>query len=94
MDIVIPILKPSIITSVIMRLIAAIQVWAIAVMVLGYSKVPFLVERIAFFVDVVPGIETSSKIAFTLSFTTTMIVLFATIIFLKVSKGNAVGGGR
>jgi multiple sugar transport system permease protein len=95
MDIVIPILKPSIITSVIMRLIAAIQVWAIAVMVLGYSKVPFLVERIAFFVDVVPGIDTSSKIAFTLSFTTTIIVLLATVIFLKVSKSsNAVGGGR
>jgi len=93
-DIVVPILKPSIITSVIMRLIAAIQVWAIAVMVLGFSKVPFLVERIAFYVDVVPGVATSSKIAFTLSFTTTVIVLLATVLFLKVSKGNKTYGGK
>lgn len=93
-DIVVPILKPSIITSIIMRLIAAIQVWAIAVMVLGFSKVPFLVERIAFYVDVVPGVASSSKIAFTLSFTTTVIVLMATILFLKVSKGNKTYGGK
>lgn len=94
-DIVLPILKPSITTSIIMRLIAAIQVWAIAVMVLGYGKVPFLVERIAFYVDVVPGVNTSEKIAFTLSFVTTVIVLIATVIYLKVSRrGTNYGGGN
>lgn len=94
-DIVLPILKPSITTSVIMRLIAAIQVWAIAVMVLGYSKVPFLVERIAFYVDVVPGVDTSKKIAFTLSFVTTIIVLLATVFYLKISRrGTNVGGDQ
>lgn len=91
-DIVLPILKPSITTSVIMRLIAAVQVWAIAVMVLGYSKVPFLVERVAFYVDVVPGVNTSQKLAFTYSFLTTIIVLVATVIYLKVSKGKKQGG--
>lgn len=91
-DIVLPILKPSITTSVIMRLIAAVQVWAISVMVLGYNKVPFLVERVAFYVDVVPGVETSQKLAFTFSFLTTIIVLIATIIYLKVSKGKKEGG--
>lgn len=91
-DIVIPVLKPSITTSIIMRLIAAIQVWAIAVMVLGYSKVPFLVERIAFYVEVVPGVNTSQKLAFTLSFLTTVIVLIATVVYLKVSKGSSKGG--
>ena len=85
-DIVLPILKPSIITSLILRLIAAVQVWAITVMVLGFGKAPFLVERIAFYVDVVPGIPTSEKIAFTLSFTTTVIVLIATVIYLKVAR--------
>lgn len=93
-DIVLPILKPSITTSIIMRLIAAIQVWAIAVMVLGYSKVPFLVERIAFYVDVVPGKGTSSKLAFTLSFVTTVIVLIATVVYLKVSKSGTNNGGE
>jgi len=94
-DITLPILKPSIITSVLLRLIAAIQVWAIAVMVLGYGKAPFLVERIAFYVDVVPGLGTSEKIAFTLSFTTTVIVLLVTVLYLKASKYKTrVGGNR
>ena len=90
-DIVIPILKPSITTSIIMRLIAAIQVWSIAVMVLGYSKVPFLVERIAFYVEAVPGVNTSQKLAFTLSFLTTLIVLCATVVYLKASNGAGAG---
>lgn len=93
-DIVLPILKPSITTSIIMRLIAAVQVWAIAVMVLGYSKVPFLVERVAFYVDVVPGVDTSQKLAFTFSFVTTIIVLIATVIYLKASKGKTKKGGE
>lgn len=93
-DIVLPILKPSIMTSVILRIIAAIQVWSIAVMVLGYSTVPFLVERIAFYVDVVPGVATSQKLAFTLSFTTTIIVFIVTMIYFKISKKNTHLGGK
>ncbi len=85
-DITLPILKPSIVTSVILRLIAAIQVWAIAVMVLGYGKVPFLVERIAFYKEVIPGVPTSEKLAFTLSFTTTIVVFIVTMIYYKVTK--------
>lgn len=85
-DVTLPILKPSIVTSIILRLIAAVQVWAIAVMVLGHSKVPFLVERIAFFEDVIPGVATSEKLAFTLSFTTTIIVFVITMVYYKVTK--------
>ena len=94
-DITLPILKPSIITSVILRLISAIQVWAIAVMVLGYGKAPFLVERIAFYVDVIPGVATSQKIAFSLSFTTTIIVFLVTVFYLNATKQkNKLGGER
>jgi multiple sugar transport system permease protein len=85
-DITLPILRPSIITSVILRLIAAIQVWAIAVMVLGHGRAPFLVERIAFYEDVIPGVPTSSKLAFTLSFTTTVVVFAVTLIYYRVSR--------
>lgn len=84
-DITLPALKPSITTSIITRMIAAIQVWSISVMVLGYSKVPFLVERVAFYTEVIPGVDTSTKLAYTYSFTTTIIVLAATIFYLKVS---------
>jgi multiple sugar transport system permease protein len=85
-DITLPILRPSIIASVILRLIAAVQVWAIAVMTLGHGRVPFLVERIAFYEDVIPGVPTSSKIAFTLSFTTTAIVFLATMAYYRISR--------
>lgn len=87
-DIILPMLKPTIITAVILRLIAALQVWNIAVMVLGYGKAPFLVERVAFYVEMVPGLTESTKIAFTYSFVTTIIVLITTMIYLKVSNKN------
>lgn len=85
-DVTLPILKPSVITSIILRLIAAIQVWAISVMVLGHSKVPFLVERVAFYEDVIPGVATSSKLAFTISFTTTVVVFIVTMFYYRMSK--------
>lgn len=87
-DIILPMLKPTIITAVILRLIAALQVWNIAVMVLGYGKAPFLVERVAFYVEMVPGLTESTKIAFTYSFITTIIVIITTMIYLKVSNKN------
>ncbi|MDR2071169.1 MAG: sugar ABC transporter permease [Treponema sp.] len=85
-DITLPILRPSIMTSIILRLIAAVQVWAIAVMVLGHGKVPFLVERVAFYEDVIPGLDTSEKLAFTYSFTTTVIVFAVTLVYYRISK--------
>lgn len=89
-DITIPLLKPSIITSVILRMMAAVQIWAIAVMVMGYSNVPFLVERIAYYIEYVPGMEGARKLAFTLSFLTAGIVFVATMIYYKVvKKGTA-----
>lgn len=93
-DITLPILKPSITTSVIMRMIAAIQVWSIAVMVLGYSKAPFLVERIAFYVDAIPGVDTSTKLAYTYSFMTTIVVLIATVIYLRFTNRSKNKGGE
>jgi multiple sugar transport system permease protein len=85
-DITLPILGPSIMTTVILRLIGAIQVWAIAVMVLGHGRVPFLVERIAFYEDIIPGVPGSAKLAFTLSFTTTVIVFLVTMVYYRASK--------
>lgn len=84
-DVTLPTLRPSITTSIIMRMISAIQIWSLSVMVLGYSKAPFLVERIAFYIEAIPGVDTSSKIAYTYSFLTTIIVLIATVIYLKLS---------
>ena len=92
-DITLPILRPSITTSIIMRMIAALQVWSIAVMVLGYGKAPFLVERVAFYNEMIPGVDTSTKLAFTYSFMTTVVVMIATVIYLRVSNRKQPEGG-
>ena len=90
-DITLPVLKPTIVTSIILRLIASIQVWSIAVMILGYGKVPFLVERIAYYVEVIPGMNVSKAMATTYSVLVTAIILITTIIYLRIS-GKGVGG--
>ena len=84
-DVTLPTLRPSITTSLIIRMIAALQVWAISVMVLGYGQAPFLVERVAFYVEAIPGVSTSAKLAYTYSFITTIVVLLATVLYLRVS---------
>lgn len=84
--ITIPILKPTIVTSVILRLISAIQVWMISVMMFGYGRVPFLVERIAYYADVVPMLENSYKMSLTYSIVVTVIVLTSAIIYLRINN--------
>lgn len=93
-DITIPLLKPSIITAVILRMIAAVQVWAVVVMVMGFSNVPFLVERIAYYVGPLSGMVGASKLAYTYSFLTAVIVFSVTLLYFKVSKrGTALDRG-
>jgi multiple sugar transport system permease protein len=85
-DITIPLLKPSIITAIILRMIAAVQIWALVVMVMGFSNVPFLVERIAYYVGPLSGLPEAGKLAYTYSFLTALIVFAATLIYFRVSR--------
>jgi multiple sugar transport system permease protein len=87
-DIVMPILKPTIVTAIILRMIAAIQIWMISVMMFGYGRVPFLVERIAYYTDVVPMLDESYKMSLTYSVIVTIIVMLSVVLYLKVSKKN------
>lgn len=87
-DIIIPILKPTIITSIILRMIGAIQVWMISVMMFGYGRVPFLVERIAYYTDVVPMLENSYKMSLTYSIVVTIVVLTSVTVYLRVNKND------
>ncbi len=85
-DITIPILKPTIVTAIILRMIAAIQVWMISVMMFGYGRVPFLVERIAYYTDVVTELDTSYKTALAYSVLVTVIVLLSATMYLRVNN--------
>jgi len=84
-DIVIPILRPTIVTAMILRMIAAVQVWLIAVMIFGYNVVPFLVERIAYNVDVITFGEYARKDAYTISVLVTIFVLTSVSLYLRSS---------
>ena len=92
-DIVIPILKPSIVTSIILRMIAATQIWALSVMLLGFNRMPFMVERIAYYVERMTGIEGSIKISYAMSMIVALIIFITTIIYYKVSKRSSLMGG-
>jgi multiple sugar transport system permease protein len=91
-DIVFPIMKPTIITAMILRMIAAVQVWLIAVMIFGYNVVPFLVERIAYNVDVITFGKYARKDAYTISVIVAAIVLISVSIYLRVSGEKQKGG--
>jgi multiple sugar transport system permease protein len=93
-DIVFPILKPTIVTAMILRVIAAVQVWLIAVMIFGYNVVPFLVERIAYNVDVITFAQYARKDAFTLSVIVAVIVLISVTLYLRFSENNGEGGQK
>jgi len=85
-DIIIPILKPTIITAVILRLIAAMQVWMISVMMFGFGRVPFLVERIAYYTDIVPMLENSYNMSLTYSVVVTVVVLTSVTLYMKFNN--------
>jgi len=91
-DIVLPILKPTIVTAMILRVIAAIQVWLIAVMIFGYNVVPLLVERIAYNVDVITFGEYAKKDAYALSVIVVAIVMVSVSFYLRASRGAEDGG--
>lgn len=88
-DIVLPIMRPTITTSMILRLIASIQVWLIAVMIYGYNVAPFLVERIAYNIDVISFGEHARKDAYALSFIVVVIVMAAAYAYIRIDRRSA-----
>lgn len=89
-DIVIPILKPSIITSLLLRIIAATQIWVLVVMVMGFNSLPFMVERIAYYVDFVPNAPNAEKMAYAMSIIVSIIIFITSVLYYKVAKKNSV----
>jgi len=87
-DIVIPIIKPSIITALMLRLIAGLQVWLISVMIFGFQRQPFLLERIVYYTDKVQTGVYSYKLAVAYSVFTLLVVFTVAFTFSKLTKGK------
>ncbi len=86
-DVVIPIIKPSLITALLLRLISGLQVWLIGVMIFGFERTPFLLERIVYYSNKLRT-EESYKVAVSYSVFTLIVVLVSAIIFVKLFKGK------
>ncbi|MFP4177635.1 MAG: carbohydrate ABC transporter permease [Acholeplasmataceae bacterium] len=87
-DIVIPIIKPSIVTALLLRLIAGVQVWLISVMIFGFERVPFLLERIVYYSDRVRTGEFSYQIAVSYSVFTLAVVFLLAFGFVRLTKSK------
>ncbi|WP_240739537.1 carbohydrate ABC transporter permease [Marinitoga lauensis] len=77
-----PMLKSSIQTALILRIISAIQVWLIIVMIYGYRRIPVLLEEVVFYKKQVLGFY---RVALAYSVIVSIIVSIVSIIYLKVS---------
>jgi multiple sugar transport system permease protein len=82
--ITIPILRPTITTAVILRIISAIQIWLIIVMLFGFQRLPVLLEELVYYTDEVtsPGFF---RIGLAYSVLVAFIVSIVAVIYLKVS---------
>jgi len=83
--ITIPMLKPTIQTAVILRLISAIQIWLIVVILFGFNRLPVLLERVVYYSDEVPNLDISYQMASTYTVVVAVIVSLAALAFLYVS---------
>jgi multiple sugar transport system permease protein len=88
--ITVPMMKSTIQTAVILRLIAAIQIWLIIVLLMGFNRLPVLVERIVYYHEEVPGLDISFQMASGYTIIVTVIVSIAALLYLRVS--GAFGG--
>lgn len=83
--ITIPLLKPTIVTAVILRLIAAIQIWMVIVMVVSFGRVPVLLSQVVYYANKVPNLPNSDALAAAYSVVVTVIVAVSAVFYLKVS---------
>lgn len=82
--ITIPILKPTITTAMILRIISAIQIWLIIVMLYGFRRIPVLLEEVVYFADESKSDE-FFRIGLAYSVLVAFVVSIVAVIYLKVS---------
>lgn len=87
-DIVVPIVKPSIITALLLRLIAGLQMWLVAVMIFGFERVPFLLERVVYYTSVVSRTDANYKMAVTFSVFTMVVIMIVAFTFVRLTSGK------
>jgi multiple sugar transport system permease protein len=90
--ITLPLLKPTIQTAVILRMISAIQIWLIVVVLLGFSRLPVLVERVVYYTKEVDQLYIADQMAAGYTLVVAAIVSLAALAYLQVSGAFKRGG--
>ncbi len=84
--IVIPLLKPTITTALILRIISAIQIWAIITLMFGYLRLPTLVSQLVFYNDQrAPADPVYYQRSLAYSVIVAIIISSVVVLYLKVS---------
>jgi multiple sugar transport system permease protein len=78
-------MKQTITTAMILRIIAAIQIWLIIVMIFGFNRLPVLLEQIVLNVDQYAGADEFFRKGMALSVIVSIIVSGVSFIYLKAS---------
>ncbi|NIS82495.1 MAG: ABC transporter permease subunit [Anaerolineales bacterium] len=92
--ITLPLLRPTIQTAVILRLIAAIQIWLIVIVMVGFSRLPVLVERIVYYHEEVPRLAISPQMKAGYTMIVTAIVSLAALLYLRFTGAFERRGGE
>ncbi len=79
-----PMLKPTITTAMILRIISAIQIWLIIVLLFGFNRIPVLLEQVVLNYDQL-GSAYFERIGLALSVLVAIIVSTASFFYLKAS---------
>ena len=79
-----PMLKSTITTAMILRIISAIQIWLIIVLLFGFNRLPVLLEQVVLNYDQL-GAAYFERIGLALSVVVAIIVSAVSILYLKVS---------
>jgi multiple sugar transport system permease protein len=85
--ITVPLLKPTIQTALILRIVSAIQIWLIIVMLFGFRRIPVLLEELVFYKEELGG-PADFKIALAYSVLTAAIISIIAVVYLKVSNSG------
>ncbi len=83
--ITLPMLKPTIQTAVILRLISAIQIWLIIILLFGFSRLPVLLKRVVYYSDELDQMDNSFQMASTYTIVVSIVVSIAALVFLQMS---------
>ncbi len=80
-----PMLRATIQTAVILRLISALQIWLTIVMLFGFGRVPVLLSRVIYYNEEVPNLANSFRMSSTYSVVIAVIITIVAILYLRVS---------